>query len=325
MRFAFFSSGFFALACTVGVVCIGGLILGRIHGARWAVKFFPIPERRKGTRKAAVKNTVSTILLAAGFILTAAALFEPEWGEKQIEQPYSGQDIMFCVDISNSMAARDVELGRLGLAKLFIRNVLAEAGGSSFGVSIFKGDGTVAVPLTQDTTFIDRFIENINPGYSTVPGTNVEKGLLAAASGFSEERPGKGYIFLISDGEGLEGNPGGLEKDIFQGIEVWTFLTGTAGGGSIRNKADKNIRTAADPELLRLLAEQYSGRFFNLSDPDWLADFTRAFSNEQNRTGTGALKYTYEPIDRYPLFIIAAILCCCSYVLFRTFLWKEEL
>lgn len=326
MRFSFFPSGFILIVCTAGVLLAGMLIFGVWSGQRRLVRFYSRSKNSEIRRMSIVKNTVSAVLIVSAFTMMAAALFGPEWGEEKRERTYSGRDIMFCIDISNSMKARDVGIERLELAKLFVQNVIASTDRSNFGVTIFKGGGVVALPLTADTAAVNKFVDKLNPGYSTVPGTNVEKGLKAAASGFSRERPGKKYIFLLSDGEGLEGDP--LRSDAvhtLQGIEVWTFLTGTAAGAVIPGREKKNILTAADPELLAAIAERYNGRFFHLAEQNWWQDFSSAFRQMPASDGGYESGYEIVPVPRYPLFIGTAVVFSLMYILIRALIWKETL
>jgi Mg-chelatase subunit ChlD len=319
MRFAFSTPPLIALVCIAGIFFFGTILFGGLRGGGKLVRFYPISRRRAIRRNAAATNIVSGSLLVIAFAAMGCALLGPEWGKKKTERPYTGRDIMLCIDISNSMTARDVTPGRLELARLFVRNVLSAAEESSIGVTIFKGNGVLAVPLTRDRTAVNSFIDGMNPGYSTVPGTNVEKGLAAAAAGFPSERPGKGYIFLISDGEGLEGSPLGPEiRRELQGLEVWTFLTGTEAGTPIRGEGDRNILTSADPGLLKDIAEQYNGKYFNLSDTGWWTDFTAVFG----KVGAAA-DYGYVPVQRYPLFISVGVVLCFVYIFIRSLAWKK--
>jgi Mg-chelatase subunit ChlD len=319
MRFAFSTPPLIAFVCIAGIFFFGALFFGGLRGGGKLVRFYPRSREGEIRRKTAVKNIVSGVLLVIAFAAMGCALLGPEWGTKKTERPYAGRDIMLCIDISNSMTARDVTPGRLELARLFVRNVLSAAEESSIGVTIFKGNGVLAVPLTRDGTAVTGFIDSMNPGYSTVPGTNVEKGLAAAAAGFPAERPGKGYIFVISDGESLEGSPFGPEiRRELQGLEVWTFLTGTKAGTTIRGEGNRNILTAADPGLLKDIAEQYNGRYFDLSDPNWWTDFTAVFGK-----GAPAADYGYVPVRRYPLFISAGVVLCFVYIFIRSLVWKN--
>lgn len=300
------------------------LFLGWLRGRRRIPLFFPYYRREEIARKTSLAAGVLAVFLLFGFCACGIAVFGPGWGKKKIERIYAGKDIMFCVDISNSMTARDVGDGRLALAKVVVQNMISEYEEASFGITIYKGEGSVAVPLTQDMFFLQGFVESLHPGYSTVPGTNVEKGLSAAARGFSEKRPGKRYIFLISDGEGLEGNPfSSTLRDTLFGTEVWTFLSGTPGGGTVRMRDDNNIQTKADPDYMQRIAETYGGRYFDLGKDGWWERFTKAFSDEpQSGKGVG---FTYTAARRYRFFLLLGAGFLLIYALLRSFIWKNIL
>lgn len=325
MRFSFFNLPLLLFVTAGSGTLLIFLIIGWLRSRSVVPRFFPKESRGEIRRIIGIKTVMLSVLLFLGFILTGAALFEPVFGEIREEVPYSGNDIMFCVDISNSMLATDTGSSRLERAKLFIRNTLAAADDSNFGITVFKGSGILAVPLTGDRLGINHFLEYMNPGYSTVPGTNVAAGLAAAASGFSEDRPGKGVIFLLSDGEGLEGDPFGREIETkLRGLEVWTFLVGTEEGGSIPVEGEGQIRTYGRPDLLKDIAASYGGNFFNLSEAGWWERFSGRFSHFLEGEGEG-IRYEYAPRNRYSFFLIIGVSCWFLYSIIRVTAWKKEL
>lgn len=60
-------------------------------------------------------------LLSAGVFFTLIALLRPQWGEHEDTIESKGMDLMFVLDLSNSMLAEDVNPSRLARAQTFIK------------------------------------------------------------------------------------------------------------------------------------------------------------------------------------------------------------
>ena len=68
-----------------------------------------------------------------------------------------------------------------------------------------KGDGVVAVPLTEDKIMIESLLEVISPNLMTVPGTSLGKGILKAKESFPSSYGAAGRIWVFTDGEETDG------------------------------------------------------------------------------------------------------------------------
>ncbi len=316
------SPGLVPLVIAGGALLIGCLIVGWLRSRKRVALFFRVSEKKSITAKVSVKNGLLGFFLLLGTSALILALFEPSWGEEKTELPYTGRDIMFCLDISNSMMAGDVVSGRLEVAKVFMHSVISSRTDSSFGITVYKGKGTLLVPLTRDRTFLEDIIADIHPGYSTVPGTNIEEGLLTAARGFSDKRPGKGFIFLLSDGESFDGNPlSGEVREECKGLAVWTFLIGTEEGGEIQGINNSSILTQARPELLRKIAGELNGSYLNVTEEGLWDRFTSSFKDEEQNTR--GVAYTYSPAERQHIFVLIGCVFFIFYALGRVIIWKK--
>src|SRR5262249_5562219 len=74
----------------------------------------------------------------------------PEVGGKTVLLPQRGLDVLFVVDVSRSMRARDVLPDRLERAKAEIGAVLPRLSDHRVGVVAFAGTAFVQCPLTSD-------------------------------------------------------------------------------------------------------------------------------------------------------------------------------
>jgi len=77
-------------------------------------------------RRSVKRPVVKFVLLTLGLALLVLALARPRWDPQQIELEQRGQNLLFCLDVSNSMRARDVDPSRLEAAKESIRSLVSQ-------------------------------------------------------------------------------------------------------------------------------------------------------------------------------------------------------
>lgn len=129
--------------------------------------------------------------------------------------PRQGLDVLFVVDVSRSMRARDVLPDRLERAKAEIAAALPQLSEHRIGVVAFAGSAFLQVPLTTDTEAARLFLSDLAP--ETVPqgGSALSAGLEVARNAFAAEDEAKGavgdnrgksgrVVVVISDGEDHE-------------------------------------------------------------------------------------------------------------------------
>ena len=67
-------------------------------------------------------------VFSAGVAVLVFALARPQWEPKEIELEQQGQNILFLLDVSNSMRASDVDPSRLEAAKAAINSLVGHLG-----------------------------------------------------------------------------------------------------------------------------------------------------------------------------------------------------
>ncbi len=144
-----------------------------------------------------------SIVLA--FILMVAAVCSPVVSHQKKIYTSSGTQIMFVIDTSPSMAARDMQgKNRLDAAKATITEIVQKADGASFGLVALALDAALVVPVTVDhQVFFDRLDSLVigELGDATAIGT----GLSTAVYHMAQTRAPKKCIVLITDGENNAG------------------------------------------------------------------------------------------------------------------------
>ncbi|MCR5762466.1 MAG: VWA domain-containing protein [Treponema sp.] len=125
------------------------------------------------------------------------------WGGTAVPVQKNGRAVCFVFDISYSMNAKDTKKGRTRLetASRYAESLMDSLDSASFSVVLAKGNGTVAVPLTEDHEIIRGLLANLSPELMTAGGSSLGKGIMAAINSFPAQSSQAPYIWLFTDGE----------------------------------------------------------------------------------------------------------------------------
>jgi len=193
-----------------------------------------------------------------------------------------GVDIVLAVDVSQSMAARDVEPDRLRAARHFAEELGRQMVGSRVALVLFAGQGTVRYPPTTDPRIIGEVLDNSGRGVRLQQGSSLRSGIESSLGAFPPDIDPlrKRAIVLISDGEIT--NSDVPEAGELGGARIFTVGVGTTGGGQIptydatngkftgylRDAGGTPIVTRLVEVTLRSLAEKGDGRYFQFIGND---------------------------------------------------------
>jgi Ca-activated chloride channel family protein len=227
------------------------------------------------------ERRVGVLLRALAFALLAVGAAGPEWGRELVRRSASGSDVVFVIDVSASMDARDVAPSRLEEARREALAVLDRLQGSRVGVVAFAGDAVRLCPLTLDRSAARLVIESLTSSLVSEPGSDVGRGLRAAAGMLPGRRRAEQAIVLWSDGEDLgEDARPAAEELARRNLRVFAVGVGTPGGDvvpvlddqgrTIDVKRDENgspHRSRLDETLLRWIARRSGGTYFTASRP----------------------------------------------------------
>ena len=205
----------------------------------------------------------------------------PQWGRETVRRQSQGSDLVFVVDVSASMDARDVAPSRLGEARREALGLLDRVQGSRVGVVGFAGDAVRLCPLTLDRAAASLVIESLSSATMSMPGTDLGKGLRMALKVLPGGRREEQAIVLWTDGEDLEEQGRAAIDDVaHSGIRVFAVGVGTRAGDVVpvldgegratdikRDESGNQVRSRLDEALLRTLARRTRGAYFSASRP----------------------------------------------------------
>jgi len=250
-------------ALPVVFVVVLTVLRGRVRArARYGAVF---AER---TPAPAARASVWTGILA----LLWLAWMEPQLGEERVPVERRGLDVIFCLDTSRSMLARDMEPNRLERAKRDIRSMLPTLiGGDRVALLAFAGQTRLVVPPTHDLDSFAHLLERVDTDTVRLGGTDLAAALRRALELAESGEERTTAIVLLTDGEDLAGagRQAALEVKA-RGIVLHTVGYGSTRGSKIlvqrdgeesflRAEGGDEVVTAMDADSLRAMAEAAGG------------------------------------------------------------------
>jgi Ca-activated chloride channel family protein len=283
---------------------------------RRALAAFAGPGARLASASPA-RQVAKLVLVGAACLLVVFALVGPQIGEVPRRAATSRLDTVIALDVSQSMAVRDVESDRLHAAQRAIGALGEQLSGGRVGLTLFAGSSTLRYPLTASTKIVGPALDTSGHGFHVQPGSSLHAALEGAAAQFPTAETGDlrtRAIVVISDGEDPEPDLPPLGSYLVRGIRIFTLGIGTPEGGPVplydtngqfqQMLVDKNgsqITSRLDEARLESLAAAGGGRYFRY-DGDAaaksLTDALRAVDTTAATTEGGI-----SPEDRYQLFL----------------------
>ncbi len=161
-------------------------------------------------------------LLMLALILLIFAAAQPQYGTKEQTIKRQGIEVMFALDISNSMLAEDVTPNRLERAKQMLSKLIDKMQDDKVGLIVFAGDAFVQLPITADYVSAKMFMQSIQPDLIKTQGTAIGAAINTCVRSFGENKSeASRVIILITDGENHEDDAKAAAQEAKQkGIEV---------------------------------------------------------------------------------------------------------
>jgi Ca-activated chloride channel family protein len=231
-------------------------------------------------------------VLAAGSLILAVA--EPQIELKREEPIYKKINVIFLLDTSLSMRARDIAPSRIERAREEIQNFILHRNENigQIGLVSFAGSSVILSYLTEDAQNIVFYLDYLEADLRPTFGTDIGAGfknallLLEKEQEVDEElRPEDFTFILISDGEDHgETLREAVQKAYESDVRTYTVGLGTMTGGYIPiGERDGHTVFLVDEEGDRLLAT------FDEGTLRWVAGAT---GGRYYRSHTGTELYT---------------------------------
>lgn len=296
-----------------GAVVRSDRMLRELVGAR--ADSVLLEQRRAGQRRL----SMALRLLALALLGLGAA--DPQWGRELVRRGATGSDVVLAIDVSASMDTRDVAPSRIEEARREALAVLDRLEGSRVGLVAFAGDAVRLCPLTLDLGAVRLALAGLASGAVSEPGTDVGRGLRAAARVLPGAHREEQAVVLWTDGEDLEHGAGGAIDELARaGIRVFAVGVGTPAGDFVplldgqgravdvkRDESGQPVRSRLDEALLRSCASKTHGGYFSASRPGGELPRLLASLSSLAQSGRGQ-RLIERPVSRFPLLAALAAL-----------------
>lgn len=226
---------------------------------------------------------VKSVLLLVAFVSVVVALAGPYVDLRTRGARRLGVDLVLAIDVSQSMATRDVDPDRLRAARHVAQALGEKMLGSRLSLVLFAGQGTVRYPATTDPRIVGDVLDNSAKGVHLQQGSSLAAAIQSALAAFPPDETARGRaIVLVSDGEVTLGSSPDVATLQDRGIQLFAVGVGTPSGGQIptydavtgnftgylRGGDGQPIVSKLDESGLRELATSSGGAYWRYAGDD---------------------------------------------------------
>ncbi|MEK6207919.1 MAG: VWA domain-containing protein [Chloroflexota bacterium] len=304
----------------IAAALIVALCAVSLYRRRRALAAFAGPGARLASASPS-RQITKVSLVGTACLLAVLALVGPQIGEVPGRGATSAVDTIIALDVSQSMAVRDVGTDRLHESQRAIEVLGEQLVGSRVGLVLFAGTSVLRYPLTADTKVLGPALDTSGHGFRINPGSSFRTALQGAAAQFpttpAANQRAKAIV-IVSDGEDPAPDLPPLDIYLARNIHVFTLGIGTPQGGPVpvydakgqflQMLVDSNgsqVTSRLDEERLSRLASDGGGQYFRYDSEAAarsLADAVRAIDTAAT-PGEGGVS----PEDRYQIFLGLAV------------------
>jgi Ca-activated chloride channel family protein len=228
-------------------------------------------------------------VFAAVWTLAAIALAGPAWQREESPAFRSPHDWVVLLDLSSSMAARDLAPDRVTRARYVVDDILSAAHDARVALIVFAGDSHAVTPLTSDVETVRALLKPLAPDIMPVKGDVVAPALDQAATLLQSVASRDAQVVVLTDGfsdssEAFKSAAGLRAK----GTSVHVIGIGSASGaptpgdnGSFtRDTQGRPLVVKLPTDLLERLAAVGGGEYSDLSGERQLIAAMQAHRHE---------------------------------------------
>ena len=268
---------------------------------------------------------VPFVLRIAALSLIIVAIARPRSSTQMERVDTEGIDIVFAMDVSTSMLARDFQPDRLSAAKDIAIEFIAQRPSDRMGIVVFAGESYTQCPLTTDRATLINLMKEVQTDLIE-DGTAIGNGLATAVARMKDSDAKSRVVILLTDGVNNMGEiDPGMAAEIAKtyGIRVYTIGVGANGEAPYPVQTPwgielRNFPVEIDEPLLKDIASATGGRYFRATDNTKLSEIYAEI---------GQMEKTRTTVDSFPVYkdlfknyALAALLCLLLEMLLRALL-----
>ena len=265
------------------------------------------------------------VLRTAALCLIIVAIARPRSSSQVEKVDTEGIDIIFAMDVSTSMLARDFEPDRLSAAKDIAIEFIAQRPSDRMGIVVFAGESYTQCPLTTDRATLINLMKDVQTDLIE-DGTAIGNGLATAVARMKDSDAKSRVVILLTDGVNNMGEiDPGMAAEIAKtyGIRVYTIGVGANGTAPYPVQTPwgielRNMPVEIDEDLLKNIADNTGGRYFRATDNTKLSEiYAEIGQMEKTRTSVDSFP-VYK--DLFKNYALAALACLLLELLLSAFL-----
>jgi Ca-activated chloride channel family protein len=259
-------------------------------------------------------RALRALCVAAGMAASAIAAAGPAIVDRRVVYLSRGNEVIFVLDLSPSMAASDFAPTRLEAAKAIIDDFLSTRRNETVGLVAFGDDAALVCPPTLDYASFASRMRGLDPGLYG-EGTAIGAGIATAVAHAARSGAPEKHLVLLTDGENNAGSMDpGTAALLASRNGILLSVIGVGGPGeapvsyvdpATGEKRSGYYRSDFDAEFLKGLARNGGGQYYAAENRAALAAAFSALSERSaslSRTRSAAVE---EPLA--PSFLLIAL------------------
>lgn len=254
------------------------------------------------------------VFRTAALCLIIVAIARPRSSSEMESVQTEGIDIIFAMDVSTTMLARDFTPNRLGAAKDIAIEFIAQRPSDRMGIVVFAGESYTQCPLTTDRATLINMMKEVETGLID-DGTAIGNGIATAVARLTDSEVPSRVIILLTDGVNNSGEiTPQTAAEIAKTYGVRLYAIGVGANGTAPYPVItpwgvevQNVKVEIDEALLQNMAATTGGRYFRATDNTKLAEIY----SEINKMETARTTVDSFPVYRelFGGYAVAALLC----------------
>ena len=216
-------------------------------------------------------------LFALAYVAAVFAAARPQYGTKLVEEKSESIEMMFVVDVSNSMLAEDITPNRLARTRYAIDKLFSQLQQDRVGVVVFAGEAKVQLPITSDYRMARNFTKRLSPSLVEVQGTDLSDAIDLASLSFSQREGASRAMILITDGEAHDSDAlAAAERAGRQGIRIFAIGIGSPEGKPIKindefikDEKGEMVVSCLNEQLLQQIVSKGNGGYIRATNAEF--------------------------------------------------------
>ena len=274
------------------------------------------PWKSGGMSVLAVLRHLPFIFRIGALCFIIVALARPRSSTETEKVDTEGIDIVFAIDVSTSMLARDFTPDRISAAKDIAIEFISQRPSDRMGIVVFAGESYTQCPLTTDRATLINLMKEVQTGLID-DGTAIGNGLATAVARMKDSDAKSRVIILFTDGVNNMGEVAPLtaaEVAKTYGVRVYTIGVGANGTAPYPMMTPfgvqmQNVQVEIDEDLLKQVADMTGGRYYRATDNTKLAEiYSEINKMEKARTTVDSFPVYKELFPKYALAALVLLL-----------------